>query len=189
MIADALASEMRAMAGTVTFRHVEILRGMGVPVPSLLARDLIGVTKVETDSRDFWQPCPTGKTMVVTPLFEVGQTVDLIVFDLKAPDIWYLRTGRGWALGAAHIEDIFRNIGWAETQQWVDLCATPLDWLRGGAAGACVTQWTDEARRTLRMHQQVQVTSPKFARALRLELTRPPRIPEIEVRGMQSRAA
>lgn len=189
MIADALADEMQAMAGRVTFRHAEILRGMGVPVPNLLARELIGIAKVETDKRDFWQPADDGKIMVVTPLIEESQVVDLIAFDIKAPDIWYLRTGYGWALGATHIEDISRNLGWSETQQWVDLCATPLEWLRGNAAGACVTQWTNEARETLRLHQQIHVTSPKFARALRLELTRPPRIPEIEVSGVQSRAA
>ena len=71
----------------------------------------------------------------------------------------------------------------------MSLHATPLDWLRSGCSGACVTQWTPESRAAVRQVEAIDVTSPKFARALRLELTRPPRIPEIEVRGFKTRAA
>lgn len=192
MIADPknpLWNEMHAAAARLSFRQVEVLRGMGIPVPALLAECMIGVANVETDSADNWTPIETGKPMIVTPLEEDGRIADLIAFDPKDPDTWYLRTAKGWALGMAHLDEITRNTGWPETQQWVDLHATPLDWLRAGCTGACVTQWNGESRAALRLHQRVHVASSKFARALRLELTRPPRIPEIEVKGMQSRAA
>lgn len=184
-----LWQEMVKATERLTFRQVEILRGVGVPVVGLVQHNMIGMVNVETDRRDCWTPLPEGKAMVVTPLEEGGKIADLIAFDPQAPDIWYLRTETGWALGAGHLHEIERNIGWSETQQWVDLHATPLDWLRAGATGACVTQWNTESRLSLRMHQRLRVASNKFARALRLELTRPPRIPEIEVEGMQSRAA
>ncbi|MBA4754574.1 MAG: hypothetical protein H2050_07070 [Sphingobium sp.] len=192
MISDPLNplwQEMAKATGRLSFRQAEMLRGLGVPVAGLIAESMIGITAAEFDSRDFWTPVPTGKIMIVTPLEEDGRIADLIAFDPTDPDTWYLRTGTGWALGHDHLDEISRNAGWPDTQQWVDLHATPLDWLRAGCTGACVTQWNAESRSRLRHHDRIHVASSKFARALRLELTRPPRIPEIEVKGTQSRAA
>ncbi|MCB4862335.1 hypothetical protein K7W03_22345, partial [Sphingobium sp. PNB] len=143
--------------------------------------------KAEIDDRDFWTPSDDGQRLIITPLEEGGQIVDLIAFDIKTPDVWYLRTGNGFALGAESIEAA--SHGWGAADQRLILHATPMDWLRSSCFGACVTQWTAESRAAVRQVPAIDVGSPKFARALRLELTRPPRIPEIEVKGMQSRAA
>lgn len=181
-----LRQEMSSAAGRVTFQQVERLRAFGLPMPSLIGRNLIGTVQAEVDSRDFWTPIDTGRSMVVTPLEDCGDIIDLIAFDPAVPDVWYLRTGAGWALGSDTIADACE--GW-DADQHLTLHATPLDYLRAGCTGACVTQWTPESRAGIRQVHWVDVASPKFARALRLELTRPPRIPEIEVKGMHSRAA
>lgn len=182
-----LRQEMGAAVGRITFRQAEVLRGMGVPVAQLIGDSMVGIVAAEVDKRDIWTPIETGKTMIATPLEEEGQIVDLIAFDIKCPDIWYLRTGAGWALGSEAITAAVQ--GWGAADQRLELHATPLDWLRAGCTGTCVTQWTPESRAAIRSVEAIDVASPKFARALRLELTRPPRIPEIEVKGMHSRAA
>lgn len=186
-IQNPLHQEMARASGRISFRQAEIMRGMGLPIASLMADGAIGVVNAEVDSRDFWTPIETGRALVVTPLEEEGQTVDLIAFDIKEPDVWFLRTGAGWALGHAAIDAAL--FGWDASDQRLELHATPFDWLRAGCSGACVTQWTPESRAAVRQVEAIDVTSPKFARALRLELTRPPRIPEIEVRGFKTRAA
>lgn len=186
-IKNPLRMEMVTAGSRISFRQAEILRGIGVPVGSLLEANRIGLTHVEVDRADFWTPMDTGKPMIVTPLEEDGFTVDLIAFDIKEPDFWYLRSGAGWALGSEAVTAAAQ--GWDASDKRLVLHATPLDWLRSGCNGACVTQWTPESRSAVRQVDAIDVTSPKFARALRLELTRPPRIPEIEVKGMQSRAA
>lgn len=186
-VRNPLRAEMLTAGQRFTLKWAEYMRGLGVPVPALLHDGLIGVARVETDKRDFWVPVDTGKPMIVTPVEEDGQALDLIAFDPVEPDVWYLRTGNGYALGA----DAVRNAvqGWDAADKRLLLHATPLDWLRAGAEGACVTQWTPESRSAVRHVDAVDVTSIKFARALRLELSRPPRIPEIEVKGTQTRAA
>lgn len=181
-----LRQEMSSATGRITFQQAEKLRAFGLPMPSLIGQSLIGTVHAEVDSRDFWTPIETGKPMVVTPLEERGEMLDLIAFDPSVPDVWYLRTGAGWALGCDAVADA--SEGW-DADQHLTLHATPLDYLRAGCTGACVTQWTSESRAGIRQVHWVDVASPKFARALRLELTRPPRIPEIEVKGMHSRAA
>ena len=138
MISDPLNplwQEMSAATARLTLRQVEMLRGLGIPAVDLIAESMIGITAAEFDSRDFWTPIPTGKPMIVTPLEEDGKIADLIAFDPSNPDTWYLRTGTGWALGHDHLDEITRNIGWPEMQQWVDLHATPAGlaarWLHG----------------------------------------------------------
>ncbi|GLI99147.1 hypothetical protein [Sphingobium sp. BS19] len=184
---NTLRQEMASAALRMDMRQAEYMRGLGVPVALMLEHNLIGTVTVEVDSRDFWTPIDTGKAMVVTPLVEDGATLDLIAFDPKDPDIWFLRTGEGWALGCDAVRDAVQ--GWDSADKRLSLHATPLDWLRAGSSGACVTQWTPESRSAVRHVDAIVVTSIKFARALRLELSRPPRIPEIEVKGAQSRAA
>lgn len=181
-----LRIEMDAAVLRLDLRQMDILRGIGLPAAQLHAEAAIGLVQVETDSRDFWTPIDTGKAMLVTPLVEEESVVDLIAFDPKAPDRWYLRTGAGWALG----HDAVRRAtdGWGEPER-LELHPTPLEWLRSGCSGACVAQWTDEARMALRSLVGIDVGLPRFAHVLRLELSRPPRLPDIQARKLRQHAA
>lgn len=181
-----LRVEMRAAHARLEGRQMEILAGLGLPAAQLYAETLIGVTTGAIDRRDFWQPDEAGRRLLVTPLTEAGAILDLVAFDPKEPNAWYLRTGHGWALGHEAMERASQ--GWPGDAPLV-LHATPMEWLASGCEGTCVVQWTDEARRTIRDLAACEVRSSEFARALRLELTRPPRIPEILVRRWQNRAA
>lgn len=185
-VGNPLRKEMTAARLAIEFAQVGVLRGLGLPPAQLLADDMIGVVRASVDKRDFWTPDEGGKRLLVTPLIEDGATTDIIAFDPKEPNAWFLRTGNGWALGA----DAVRRASdpWP-TDHPIIIHATPMQWLQSGCDGACVTQWTHEARVAVRNLPACDVPSPEFARALRLELTRPPRIPEISVRSWQNRAA
>ncbi|MBB4642353.1 hypothetical protein [Rhizorhapis suberifaciens] len=186
-VKNPLNIEMQAASQRLQLRQMNLLRGLGLNAPALLTDNMIGTVSTEVLNKDFWQQEESGKPMLVVPLIEDGQTIDLIAFDPLDPNGWYLKTGHGFALGAEAITDAVQ--GWDASDQRLRMHATPLDWLRSGCDGCCVVQWTDEARAEVRHVRTLEVSSPTLARALRLELTRPPRIPEIEVKGMRSRAA
>jgi hypothetical protein len=114
---------------------------------------------------------------------EDGCIIDLIAFKPDDPDAWCNRVGNCWALGMDDINTA--RDAWGS----LFLHPTPLDWLRSGGRGACVVEWNHEARSTLRNVGEIDVTSPKFAQALRLELARPPRLPEISIKRMRRGAA
>ena len=114
-----------------------------------------------------------------------GAIIDIVAFDPEKPDEWFLRTGNAWALGMDAIAEARDN--W--TGNRIFLSATPLDWLRAGMRGACVIDWTLDAVTTLRDAVEIQVAEPRFARALRLELSRQPRITEIAVKTGTRHAA
>jgi hypothetical protein len=181
-----LRLEMAGATSALGLPQLQVLRGIGLPAPQLHADGMIGVARGLVDKSDFWAADEGGSRLLITPLIESGVVVDLIAFDPKQPNAWFLRTGHGWALGA---DTIARAQNYWPDDGALVLHATPLDWLASGCEGACVTQWTDEARTTIRGIHACEVRSSEFARALRLELTRPPRIPEIQVRRWQNRAA
>ncbi|MGN6374863.1 MAG: hypothetical protein ACTHMG_04840 [Sphingomonas sp.] len=184
---SALHREFSFAQQRLSFRHFEIMRGHGIPAAQLVADGRIGVVKANVERDDFWSPDEGGKSMIVTPVVEDGRTIDLVAFLLSDPDAWYLRTGDGWALGAEAVADA--ATAWDSEGGQMHLHPTPVEWLRSGGAGACVIRWTDEARATLRNVPAISVASPVVARKLRLELARPPRLPEITVRGRRLYAA
>ena len=181
--ANPLHREMIAARAAMAPGHYRFMQSAGIPADVVVAA-MIGAARATVDRRDFWVPDEDGKQMIVTPLIEAGRTIDLIAFDPSEPNAWYLRTGHGWALGIDSLTAPY----WPGDPAPV-IHPTPLCWLSSGCEGACVSQWTDEARAAIRRLEACEVRSPEFARALRLELTRPPRIPEIKVARWQDRAA
>lgn len=182
-----LRREMEKALLGMTADATRQLVAMGMPAAELMAAHLIGRCHAETDRYDFWQPADDGPIMLVTPAIERGQVIDLVAFNPAEPDAWFLRTGAAWTLGREAIDDAIG--AWSGHDDGVDLHATPLDWLRYGGDGACIVDWCDEARTTLRNVAKVRVTAPAMAHMLRLELTRPPKIPEITVTRLRRHAA
>ncbi len=118
---------------------------------------------------------------MVVPLIEDETVVDLVAFNPHEPGKWALRTCASWALGMDAIEAV--EHAWDDTERHLTLHATPLDWIRDGGNGLCVVQWTEEARSRLRKVALLKVDDQRFAQHVRLELTRPPSIPEFAVKG------
>lgn len=181
-----LRREFDAMLNAMSVRDMEVLRGHGIPAAELFGESLVGAANIEIGRNDFWAPSDSGVRAAIIPAMEDGAVLDLIAVRPSQPDVWYVRVGNCWALGMDEITDARHSLDHSHS---IVLHATPLDWLRAGGRGVCVVDWTDDARMTLRDLRAINVASPKFARALRLELSRPPRIPEINIKRMRRDAA
>lgn len=182
-LTDALAIEMESAAARLTIVHLTYLNAMGIAGPIIAhftGQGRLGSVNVGFDHH-LWVPEETGPTLMVTPLGEDGVIVDLIAFNPHEPANWAMRTGASWALGLDVLTDV--NHAWTSSERHLTLHATPFDWIRDGGNGLCVVQWNDEARATLRKVPLLKVQDQRFAQLVRLELTRPPAIPEIAVNG------
>lgn len=178
-----LRREMESILRGTNITDMQMFRSVGIPAPELYAAGLVGAACIEVARNNSWQPVESGRRCIIVPAVEHGIILDLIAFNPGDPDAWCSRVGNAWALG---MDDIT-----AARDAWKTLFIhpTPLDWLRSGGRGACVVEWTHEARMCLRDMGEIDVTSPKFAQALRLELARPPRLPEISIKRMRRGAA
>lgn len=174
-----LQSEMEAATSSVRQVHLDRLRALGVSTATIadLGRDhpSFGVVKAEPVDGGLFQP-GEGDLHVVLPVLEDGALVDLVAFRSTSPDDWTLRTGNGWALG------LNNGVGWHTWAESVHVSATPLDWLRNGAAGLCVLDWRSPELPALDVLQSVTVPDHATATLLRDALTRPVRLPHIEVK-------
>lgn len=181
-----LRAEAQGYAKALNFNQATRLRSFGLNMAAMMQSGLVGVSRVEISKDEKWAPADQGRIMLTVAVYEADAITDIVAFDPASPNEWFLRTGNAWALGINAIEaatDIF------DASNSVFLHATPLDWLRYGMGGACVLDWTPEAINTLRAASKIEVPSPKFAQALRLQLSRPPRLPEIRTTDGMRHAA
>lgn len=179
-IRNPLRREIEQCAASTRFDDMRRLAAVvGKIAAAIYGAGIIGFANIEADRRDIWQQCEHGPRCVIIAAIEDGVILDLVAFRLSAPNAWFLRTGHSWALGMDAITSASRS--W-DSDARVLLHATPLDWLRSNCIGACVVNWTDDARRTLCALPGIDVGSPVMAKALRDQLTQPLALPSIQVR-------
>ncbi len=65
--------------------------------------------------------------------------IDLVAFDPRNPQRWLRRLGTATWLGEWEVDS--RKMGALATIEPLPLYPTPLDWLHGGGAGACLLDW------------------------------------------------
>lgn len=184
-----LEEQMRAAADRLTLAQCKRLATLGVTCwPDLTARGLIGVARVSI-SGDLFDYDEAGKVHIVLPVSDDGELVDLVAFDPINPDDWALKTGNGTALGESRIIDALDKQGWPDAKA-LELFPTPLEWLRADCRGACIVDGFKPATASrLRRLTHIVCSTDKFMRALRLQLSRPPRIPEMSVLEAKRNAA
>jgi hypothetical protein len=184
-----LADEMRAAADRIELKHCQRLAAMGVTEwPKLTEQGLIGLVRCTVGKNDIYEPAEDGTDHIALAVLEDGALVDIVAFTVDDPQGWALRTGNGWALGVDNIR--YAQGGWGEADSTLRMCATPLDWLRAGCEGACIIDgYSWQASSEVRNVKSLEVDSPAMARALRLQLSKPPQIPEINVKRGQRHAA
>lgn len=173
-----LRSEMEAATDAVRQIHLDRLQALGVSPTTIadLGRDFpsFGVVRAEPVGGGLFQP-GEGDAHIVLPVVEDGDLVDLVAFRSTTPDEWTLRTGNGWGLGLG------RGVGWHTWAPSVHLSANPLAWLRDGAQGLCVLDWRSPDLIRLDVLQSVTVADADTAVLLREALSRPVRLPHIEI--------
>lgn len=173
-----LYSEMKTAAFAVRQAHLDRLRALGVTKGTIADAGAeffpFGVTEAEPSRGGTYQP-GQGLAHIVLPVLERGELVDLCAFRSTAPDEWSLRVGNGWALG---LNNCVASHSWEPS---VHLSSNPLEWLRRDRAGICILDWRSPELMQLDALDFVTVSDPATARLLAEALSRPVRLPNIQI--------
>jgi hypothetical protein len=112
--------------------RVRALRDAGIPE----SPHVVGVADITTGPGGHFDFHESGRLAVILPCGEWDGVdwvlEDLVAFHLDRPDRWWLRRGGATVLGVVNTFTIEPRT----------LHATPLDWLKAGACGLCILDWT-----------------------------------------------
>ena len=160
---------MVALGRDMTQGHVDHLLHLGV---SPAATVMCGSARIQADG-DLYRPDDDGLEAVILPVFDGGETIDLLALTTD-PVRWWLRLGLAAYLGGDSLPD-------AVMDEPVRVFRSPLAWLQAGTPpdGLVVLDW-DTARRELVDHH---VAAEDLAHGLELDhlLTIPAQRPQIYV--------
>ncbi len=140
MMADDLLAELAHTQDPLGPTWYARFRDLGIPDRVIFGvRPLIGVGRIVTHSDGLFEFHDHGEVAVVVPEGEPespGWAVvpDLIAFKPSEPGRWWLRRGQVDLLGA------YNMTHWRLSPTTVH--ETPLSWLRAGADGVCIVDWT-----------------------------------------------
>lgn len=171
-----LAAELKAAANRVGQRHIDRMAALGVSADALATLchwdSHLAVAEIEAVD-GLYVPTDGGPLAFITPVRSAGDLIDLCAWRPSHPDKSLLRTGVGWALGEDHL------LG--DWDYGLDLHATPLDWIKAGGFGLCVLDWGAHQLRQLANLQTIRVADPDLGKMLIAALSRPARLPNIEI--------
>lgn len=185
-------AELDSAAARVRQPHLNRLRALGVSIDTIAemgATFPIGIGEAEDAGNGLYQP-GEGALHMILPIVEDGELVDLCAFRSNIPDRWLLRKGLGFALG---LEDGLSPWLWYQPAdpeakpprfqvgKPLHIFSNPLEWLRAGRDGVCVLDWSAPEIRRLNGFERLTVSDATTARLLRASLSRPVRIPVIDV--------
>ena len=161
---------LAALGVAMSQEHVDRLMHLGVPPAAV---DMCGTAKIRPEGQNY-VPDDGGLEALVVPIFDAGETIDLLAFKLSNPTRWWLRLGQAAYLGGDALGDVVMDEG-------VQVFKTALSWLQAGAPadGLVVLNWSI-ARRELACHS---VDAEDLAHGLELDrlLTISAQRPQIRV--------
>jgi hypothetical protein len=156
--------------------------------PYLTQRGLLGYAKVRAGREDRWDFDEAGiGCLTVAVHADDGALIDIVAFEPNKPNQWLVRTGNGYFLGENILATAERGI-WTDADVPV-VVPTPLEWLQMGGRAVCIVDPTPRSLARIRNLGTLKVPSPRFAQALRLQMSRPPRLPEIKILEREKHAA
>jgi hypothetical protein len=142
-MSNCLLREFVAADQKITESHYENLSAFGIPraVWCGTGGSLIGVQKVRSIERGYYQPGEPGRPYYVCPIGSHASGIwqfldDLCAWSPSQPNCWFMRTGNGFMLNPDEPERCRIH------QEPIELHATPLDWLRAGGRGAVILDWS-----------------------------------------------
>ncbi len=173
----------------------------GVPSKTrfYLPGSAIGFARIETDG-DLYQPADEGQGALVmaTAIMTGGEFEDLIAFRPSDPDRWFLRTGMGRWLGEFEIGrrlvtapvhiDPPALLSPGRTDDELHIFATPMDWLRNNADGACPLV-PSAVGDLLHVQTPIAYDSLKHRRLIEKQMTFQGALPKAYLRVMSEGAA
>lgn len=151
--------------------HVdEILGRYGVTDPDAQAH--CGLVQIEhPDIGRFYEPRPGGEYAIIVPVMDGEELVDLLAFDPRKPDRWWVRLDACCFLGG---DNIFCQ------SAPIEIWRTPLRWLKATCEGVVVLDW-GAASPTLRPLEEAHAEDTDHGQDIRRRLQQPLPIPEIRV--------
>ncbi len=138
-----LAAEFDLAWCNRTQEHRKHLADAGITFEAMLRAGDLGVARIATTGR-LYMPAPNGFPVLIMAAWspappsiytavENPVTTDLLALRLDQPETWWRRVGEtGLILGEDHYLDAI------ETGAQITVFDSPLAWLRGNCAGACI---------------------------------------------------
>lgn len=146
--------------------------------PYLTGDGLLGYAKVSVSSGDRWDFAEDGIGCLTVAVHSDQQLVDIVAFPPSKPDQWLVRTGNGVFLGEDHL--IEAEMNW--NPEHIPLVVpTVLEWLHTKGQSICIVDPIPDALRRLRDLDALEVPTKEFGQVLRLQMSKPPRLPEITI--------
>lgn len=146
--------------------------------PHLTGGGLLGYAKVRICADERWEFAEDGVGCLTVAVHELGQLVDIVAFPPDRPNHWLVRTGLAEFLG----EDVLIEAEDNWNPENIPLVVpTVLEWLETKGRSICLVDPTPSALRRLRNLEAIEVPTREFGQVLRLEMSRPPRLPEITI--------
>lgn len=183
---DLYRHSLEARGGHLWVLRLACLLTTNKPVP-------LGLLRVADDGAGGWDAAEgeTGEAALIVPMLRHGPLCAVELFAVRRAGPALRRTGLSDVLGEDALFDAAHERGGLVPQDGsLRLHATPQGWLRGGRKGACVVEWTDAVRRSLRACTRVVCDDAAAAEALHRQLTRPRRkLPEIFITSGEAQAA
>ena len=128
-------------------------RELGIPDRVIFGvRPLVGVARIVTSTDELFEFHDEGDPAIIVVEGEPevpgwAEVDDLIAFKPGKPGDWWLRRGAVKVLGAYNIAPKAPPLSGQERP--LTIHETPLSWLRAGATGICVLDWTFKPASTL----------------------------------------
>ena len=118
---------------SITPERLAWLRTANIPDEVIFAEPpLVGFAQIELYRGGLYEPRDEGLDAVIVPVHADG-LADLVAFRPSLPGRWWRRLGAVPVLG----EENMRRF----QVDPLRVCATPLDWLRGGGRGVVIIDW------------------------------------------------
>ena len=138
-----LFREFAKAAGRMREHHFHWLRNHDIDLDAkLVGPSLVGVERVQfSDDAATYQPAGAGAAAVIVAAGEYDadgwhQIDELIAFEPRDPTRWATRRRAEPVLGRAELEAV------RGSERPIRLWPTPLDWLRAGAVGMVILDWS-----------------------------------------------
>lgn len=96
-----------------------------------------GLTQIDADTTGrFYQPVDDGAPAIIVPVLDAEELVDLLAFDPRRPERWWLRIGAVPLLGGDELAYLLLGPKLFAEPLWVH--RTPLNWLRNSCHGVVI---------------------------------------------------
>lgn len=168
--------------------HYDRLINRGVASRTLYVNPVMfGVERIEVFEDGTYQPAPSGKPAIVQPVcpyYEIGDLCphDLVAWHQDDPNKWWLRLGIATLINDEAVETA-RHL-----DRPLEVHETPLDWLRGGAEGVVILDWSCHLPLWLGGANRIVAPNSDLAERIDQAFQAPHQIPEIRIREVRDAA-